>query len=191
MGARLPAPSGTSRSPRGGNRCRRDEARRASRRRRSAISRRSKPGRKYSPPVRPEKRSAGRAARSSDLVGAQGTRSLECSRRSTALGRRVRQDTRLHRASLRSVEPRRGVAAPTVARVAHLARRAHEAIRGTSRSALEAAYTDGARVLHLGLPSALRRRISLEVTIDAIPRNMRREADGWVAVVEATMLLVG
>jgi hypothetical protein len=83
-----------------------------------------------------------------------------------------------------------GVTPPTVARVAHLARRAHEAIRGTSRAGLEAAYTDGARVLHLGLPSALRRRVSLEVAVDVI-RNMRREADSWVAVVEATMLLVG
>src|SRR5260221_4103357 len=55
------------------------------------------------------------------------------------------------------------VSTPTVARVAHLARRAHEAIRGTSRTALEDAYVDGARVLHLGLPSPLRRRIPLGI----------------------------
>lgn len=82
------------------------------------------------------------------------------------------------------------VSAQTVARVAHLARRSHEAIRGTSRSGLEAAYVDAARILHMGLPSALRRRIPLELAVDLV-RNMRREADSWIAVVEATMLLVG
>ncbi len=82
------------------------------------------------------------------------------------------------------------VSAPTIARVAHLARRAHEAIRSTSRASLEAAYTDGARVLHMGLPSAIRRRIPLEVAVDLV-RNMRREADSWIAVVETTMRLVG
>jgi hypothetical protein len=77
-----------------------------------------------------------------------------------------------------------------VARVAHLAQRAHEAIRNTSRAALETAYADCARVLHLGLPSALRKRAQLDVVIDLV-RSMRREADGWVAVVEATMVLFG
>jgi hypothetical protein len=74
--------------------------------------------------------------------------------------------------------------------VSHLCRRAHDAIRNTSRAGLEAAYVDCARVLHLGLPSVLRRRVSIEVVTDAV-RGMRREADRWVAVVDATMLLVG
>jgi hypothetical protein len=83
-----------------------------------------------------------------------------------------------------------GVSSRHLSQVAHLTRRAYEAIRGTSRSALEAAYADCARVLYLGLPSAMRRRVPLEVIVEAV-RTMRREADRWVAVVEATMLLVG
>jgi hypothetical protein len=83
-----------------------------------------------------------------------------------------------------------GVPPATIARVAHLSRRAHEAIRNTSRGTLENAYADGARILHMGLPSVLRRRVPIEVAVDLI-RNLRREADSWVAVVEATMLLVG
>jgi hypothetical protein len=45
-------------------------------------------------------------------------------------------------------------------------------------------------VLHLGLPSTLRRRVHVELVVDAV-RAMRREADRWIAVVDATMLLVG
>lgn len=77
-----------------------------------------------------------------------------------------------------------------IARVAHLAERAHEAVRGTSRAALDAAYADCARVLHLGLPSAIKRRVQLDAVIEIV-RAMRREADAWVAVVEATMALLG
>jgi len=82
-----------------------------------------------------------------------------------------------------------GTTTRNVARVAHLAQRGHEAIRGTSRAALESAYADCARVLHLGLPSAIKRRVPLDVVIEIV-RAMRREADGWVAVVEATMGLL-
>ena len=83
-----------------------------------------------------------------------------------------------------------GVSTRHVARVAHLAERGHEAIRNTSRAALEAAYADCARVLHLGLPSSLKRKLPLDVVIEIV-RGMRREADGWIAVVEATMALLG
>ncbi len=83
-----------------------------------------------------------------------------------------------------------GVSSRQLSNVAHLARRAYDAIRGTSRSGLEPAYADCARVLHLGLPSPMRRRVPLEVVVEAV-RTMRREADRWVAVVEATMLFVG
>jgi hypothetical protein len=83
-----------------------------------------------------------------------------------------------------------GVTTRNISRVAHLVQRAHEAIRSTSRAALEAAYADCARVLHLGLPSAIKRRAQLDVVIELV-RAMRREADGWVAVVEATMVLLG
>jgi hypothetical protein len=77
-----------------------------------------------------------------------------------------------------------------IARTAHLSRRAHEAIRSTSRSKLEEAYTDCARVLHQGLPSTIRRRVSMDIVVDAV-RDMRQEADGWAAVVQATMLILG
>jgi hypothetical protein len=83
-----------------------------------------------------------------------------------------------------------GATTRNISRVAHLAQRGHEAIRGTSRAALESAYADCARVVHLGLPSAIKRRVPLEVVIEQV-RAMRREADGWVAVVEATMALLG
>lgn len=77
-----------------------------------------------------------------------------------------------------------------IARVAHLAERGHDAIRQTSRAALDSAYTDCARVLHLGLPSAVKKRVQLDAIVEVV-REMRREADGWVAVVEATMVLLG
>ena len=83
-----------------------------------------------------------------------------------------------------------GVSLAHVSRTAHLAQRAHEAIRTTSRAALETAYVDCARILHMGLPSTFRKRVALETVIDAV-RAMRREADSWVAVVEATTHIVG
>jgi hypothetical protein len=83
-----------------------------------------------------------------------------------------------------------GTTTRNISRVAHLAERAHEAIRSTSRAALDNAYTDCARVLHLGLPSAIKRRMQLD-TVTEIVRTMRREADKWVAVVDATTVLLG
>jgi hypothetical protein len=83
-----------------------------------------------------------------------------------------------------------GASVRHISNVSHLCRRAYDGIRNTSRAGLEAAYVDCARVLHLGLPSALRRRVSIELVVDAV-RQMRREADRWVAVVDATMLLIG
>ena len=83
-----------------------------------------------------------------------------------------------------------GATTRNISRVAHLVQRSHEAIRTTSRAALDAAYTDCARVLHLGLPSAIKRRLQLDTVVDLV-RGMRREADGWVAVVDATVVLLG
>ena len=81
------------------------------------------------------------------------------------------------------------VSGTQIARVAHLVKRAHDAIRGT-RAGLEGAYADCAQVLHLGLPSALRRRLSVDDVVEVV-RALRREADGWLAVVDGTMVLVG
>jgi hypothetical protein len=83
-----------------------------------------------------------------------------------------------------------GASSRQISQVAHLTRRAYDAIRSTSRAGLELAYADCARVLHLGFPTAVRRRVALEVVVEAV-RTMRREADRWVAVVDATMLFVG
>jgi hypothetical protein len=83
-----------------------------------------------------------------------------------------------------------GTTTRNIARVAHMAQRGHEAIRQTSRAALDSAYTDCARVVHLGLPSAIKKRVELDTVVEIV-RTMRREADGWVAVVEATMVLLG
>lgn len=83
-----------------------------------------------------------------------------------------------------------GATTRNIARVAHLAQRGHEAIRQTSRAAVDSAYVDCARVVHLGLPSALKKRVELDTVVEIV-RAMRREADGWVAVVEATMALLG
>jgi hypothetical protein len=83
-----------------------------------------------------------------------------------------------------------GASSRQIAHVAHLTRRAYDAIRGTARAGLEQAYADCARVLHLGFPTALRKRVPLEVVVEAV-RAMRREADRWVAVVDATTLFVG
>ena len=151
--------------------------------------RRSRPGKKTPPTARPEL-----DARAAPLEGA-----TSWTLKARALSSALEEALRAGHASARTqgcvdrayaAWSLDSVSAPTIARVAHLARRAHEAIRSTSRAALEAAYTDGARVLHMGLPSAIRRRIPLEVAVDLV-RNMRREADSWVAVVESTMRLVG
>jgi len=82
-----------------------------------------------------------------------------------------------------------GVSEQQLAKAAHLVRRAHEAIRNSS-AATDATYLDCARVLHVGLPSALRRRVALESVVDVV-RELRREEDNWKAVVDATMWLVG
>jgi hypothetical protein len=82
-----------------------------------------------------------------------------------------------------------GISEAHLARVAHLIHRAHGAIRA-GRTTPESAYEDCARVLHTGLPSALRRRISVELVVDVV-RRLRTEADTWQAVVESTTWLLG
>jgi hypothetical protein len=76
-----------------------------------------------------------------------------------------------------------------IARVAHLVRRAHDAIR-SAKNSLDSAHQDCAKVLHLGLPSALRRKLALDDVVDVV-RRLRREADSWLAVVDGTMVLLG
>jgi hypothetical protein len=82
-----------------------------------------------------------------------------------------------------------GLSEEHLARVAHLIRRAHGAIRN-SRSTAESAYEDCARVLYAGLPSPLRRRIAIDLVVEVV-RQLRLEEDTWQAVVEATTWLLG
>lgn len=83
-----------------------------------------------------------------------------------------------------------GASTRQVLRVAHVVSRAHSAIRETSRTELEAAYHDCAQVLLTGLPSALKRNLPYERVVNVV-RDLRSEADRWVAVVDATSALLG
>ena len=77
-----------------------------------------------------------------------------------------------------------------VARVAHLVQRAHTAIRETTRSELAMAYTDCAEVMWHGLPPHLQKRVAFESVL-ALVRELRKEADGWAAVVRGTAHILG
>lgn len=77
-----------------------------------------------------------------------------------------------------------------ISRVAHLVRRAHEAIRAAPKKSLERAYLDCAQVLHGGLPTAVRRRVPLDSLILVI-RELREIVSGQTAIVEGTMRLLG
>lgn len=85
-----------------------------------------------------------------------------------------------------------GMSEPQVLRVAHLVSRAHTAIRETNRvhTELQAAVLDCARVLHSGLPGAIRERMPLE-RAEQVVRGLRTEADAWSAVVDGTTALLG
>lgn len=85
-----------------------------------------------------------------------------------------------------------GASDPQVLRVAHVVRRAHSAIRDTPRTEneLQKAVVDCARVLHGGLPSAIRDRMPLERSVQVVKR-LRQEPDSWSAVVEGTSELLG
>jgi hypothetical protein len=73
-----------------------------------------------------------------------------------------------------------------ISRVAHLVRRAHEAIREASKKSLESAYVDCAHVLHGGLPSQIRKRVALEDVL-VLVRDLRDAVSAQAAVVEGTM----
>lgn len=85
-----------------------------------------------------------------------------------------------------------GISVPHILRVAHLVSRAHTAIRETPRGEreLQAAVVDCARVLHTGLPSAIKGRMPLERAVQVV-RALRAEPDPWPAVVEGTSELLG
>ncbi|MCC6216802.1 MAG: hypothetical protein IT376_18230 [Polyangiaceae bacterium] len=83
-----------------------------------------------------------------------------------------------------------GASTRQVLRVAHVVSRAHGAIRDTTRPELESVVNDCAQVLLAGLPSSIKRNLPYERVV-AVVRELRSEADRWVAVVDATSELLG
>lgn len=85
-----------------------------------------------------------------------------------------------------------GATEPQILRVAHVVSRAHSAIRDTARTEheLQNAMLDCARVLHGGLPSAIRDRMPVDRSLQVV-RRLRQEPDAWSAVVEGTSELLG
>jgi hypothetical protein len=85
-----------------------------------------------------------------------------------------------------------GATEPQVLKVAHLVSRAYHAIRESRRASheLQAAVLDCARVLHSGLPVAIRARMPLERAVIVV-RKLRTEADPWAAVVDGATALLG
>lgn len=85
-----------------------------------------------------------------------------------------------------------GTTEPQVLKVAHLVSRAYHAIRDSSRASheLQAAVVDCARVLHSGLPRAIRQRMPLERAV-LVVRKLRTEPDAWSAVVDGATALLG
>lgn len=77
-----------------------------------------------------------------------------------------------------------------VLKVAHLVRRAHDAIRRSSRAGYETTLRDCAEVLHANLPLAVRHTVPFERAVWVV-RNLREEGDPWGAVVEGTAELLG
>ena len=86
-----------------------------------------------------------------------------------------------------------GVSEAQLLRVAHLVMRAHGALHAlppTGAAELHASHVAAARVLHAGLPSALRESMPFERTLLAI-RHIHNTSDPWAAVVESAAELLG
>jgi len=77
-----------------------------------------------------------------------------------------------------------------IVRVAHLLRRAHEALRDSPRKVLDQALIDCANVLYAGLPSVVRRRVVLD-DVRELMRELRDVANAKSAVEQGTMRLLG
>jgi hypothetical protein len=77
-----------------------------------------------------------------------------------------------------------------ISRVARLVEKAHTAIRETKAQDLERAYHECAQVLWAGLPRHVKARQDF-AQVSAVVRDLRNEADGWAAVVDAVAKLLG
>lgn len=83
-----------------------------------------------------------------------------------------------------------GVSDAEIARVAHLCTRAHAALQERLRISAHEAYLDAAQVIHHGLPTALKKKTSLDQLV-AVTKDLRRNPEVWSAVVEATAKILG
>jgi hypothetical protein len=77
-----------------------------------------------------------------------------------------------------------------IAKVAHVCERAHGALQRKMTGPIHEAYLACAHVLHAGLPSKLRKRVSEEDLLDVV-KEMRRTVEPWTAVVAATSHILG
>lgn len=78
-----------------------------------------------------------------------------------------------------------GASDQEIAKIAHVCERAHGALQGKMSGPIQDAYLACAHVLHAGLPTKVRRRVS-EAEVLEIVKEMRRTVDPWQAVVMAT-----
>jgi hypothetical protein len=78
-----------------------------------------------------------------------------------------------------------GASDQEIARIAHVCERAHSALQGKMSGPIHDAYMACAHVLHAGLPTKIRKRVS-ESDVLEIVKEMRRTVDAWQAVVMAT-----
>lgn len=83
-----------------------------------------------------------------------------------------------------------GVSDAEVARVAHLCTRAHSALQERLRISAHEAYLDSAQVIHHGLPTSLKRKVTVDQLID-VTKGLRRNPEVWPAVVEASAKILG
>ena len=77
-----------------------------------------------------------------------------------------------------------------IARLALLVEQTHTAVRSMPPHELERAFRDCGEVLRQGMPKHARRKRPLDEVVQAV-REVHREADAWIAVVNATSRLLG
>lgn len=83
-----------------------------------------------------------------------------------------------------------GVSDAEISKIAHVCERAHGALQGKMSGPIADAYSACAHVLHAGLPSKVRKRVSETDVLDVV-KDMRRTVDVWSAVVTATSRILG
>ncbi|HMR74758.1 MAG TPA: hypothetical protein PKD61_06590 [Polyangiaceae bacterium] len=83
-----------------------------------------------------------------------------------------------------------GATPKQVLRVAHIVRRAYEALGRSNRADHEDTIRSCGEVLHASLPSSVRETVPLERAVWVV-RQMREQSDPWLAMVEGTADLLG